>query len=333
MLYSLRYTEIIFLFIGLTKMEPITVSGLSVGELAYKTLQTNIGKIGRIIGIFHQTCHLHTLEDTVISVTRSDVPEGPLNVTTNLDSNRSFIHLGLKLNDTAIFHSMQLRLGKDILCVDLEEPKIWSTSPFSQGLQLSPPEIQRNLAILTDLIQTAQKKIEIKKNFDFKPQFLIHIPAANEKPNSEIFQFLKLKDAIVCQNLNRIHHCTESLVGKGPGLTPMMDDILVGLIAGMIFTAPKFFFLKSRENSILSSILRGSANTTRLSHNFIKAAMQGQINKPVYNLIENVICQSAIDLDKNASTVFNLGATSGYATAYGIIQGVEIGLELNTRQQ
>ncbi|PIU19146.1 MAG: hypothetical protein COT16_00005 [Elusimicrobia bacterium CG08_land_8_20_14_0_20_44_26] len=89
------------------------------------------------------------------------------------------------------------------------------------------------------------------------------------------------------------------LVGLGPGLTPAGDDILVGLLAARALLG------KERDFNIDYS------RTTPLSGHFIKSAMAGKFSDNVIKFIESG------DL-----SILKFGATSGVATALGILEGL-----------
>lgn len=86
-----------------------------------------------------------------------------------------------------------------------------------------------------------------------------------------------------------------TLVGWGPGLTPLGDDILVGYVAGRV--------LAGRRPPPLVS-----AGTTALSRTLLACAARGELPEPAHALLE----------DGDAAPLLAWGATSGKGLLLGL---------------
>ena len=89
-------------------------------------------------------------------------------------------------------------------------------------------------------------------------------PAWNPRPRA------RLKRAP--QSLN----CLERLAGRGPGLTPLGDDILIGYIGAAA--------LAGEDVSALAE--RAAGKTTALSATLLRCAARGELPEPVHALFE-----------------------------------------------
>ena len=85
-----------------------------------------------------------------------------------------------------------------------------------------------------------------------------------------------------------------TLVGWGPGLTPLGDDILVGYVAGRVLAGRRPPFV--------------SAATTALSRTLLACAARGELPEPAHALLE----------DGDATPLLEWGATSGKGLLVGL---------------
>jgi hypothetical protein len=87
----------------------------------------------------------------------------------------------------------------------------------------------------------------------------------------------------------------EALVGWGPGLTPLGDDILIGFVAGRA--------LAGRRVPRVAA-----AGTTALSHTLFACAARGELPEPAHALLE----------DGDPAPLLAFGATSGRGLIVGL---------------
>ena len=110
-----------------------------------------------------------------------------------------------------------------------------------------------------------------------------------------------------------IHNQTpnwESFIGKGPGLTPSHDDMLVG----MMFAASLFPVLQPRVKAMLPDTLNLSYMTTSVSAGYLEQASHGYFSEPLLHLLPD----SSGDFEHRASSLLDHGHYSGADTLLGI---------------
>ena len=90
----------------------------------------------------------------------------------------------------------------------------------------------------------------------------------------------------------------ETLAGRGPGLTPLGDDILVGYIAGAT--------LAGRDASAMAE--SAAARTTALSATLLRLAVHGHLPEAAHRLLE----------DGDLEPLLDFGSTSGRGIALGL---------------
>jgi hypothetical protein len=89
----------------------------------------------------------------------------------------------------------------------------------------------------------------------------------------------------------------EELVGRGPGLTPLGDDVLVGYLAGAALAG-----------AWAPLALACGGRTTALSHTLLRLAARGQLPEAAHHLLER----------GDPGPLLDFGATSGKGIALGL---------------
>lgn len=103
-------------------------------------------------------------------------------------------------------------------------------------------------------------------------------------------------------------------VGRGPGLTPSGDDVLVGLLTGLGGAGAQPAL--DRLGDVLAPLLRG---TTELSRHLLVQARRGQPGRALHEL-GRALCEGppGADLARSLAPVLDTGATSGADACLGL---------------
>jgi hypothetical protein len=106
--------------------------------------------------------------------------------------------------------------------------------------------------------------------------------------------------------------------GRGPGLTPSGDDVLVGVLA--VLTAPGVTARCERVAARLRAALAPTLpTTTEISRALLRQASQGHVSRPVWELTSALLSGSAAATFAQArAAVLSTGATSGGDTCAGL---------------
>ena len=131
-----------------------------------------------------------------------------------------------------------------------------------------------------------------------------------EKNQEDIFS----KDAIdqliyqtICSNLKSKDYV--SLIGFGPGLTPLGDDCLIGYLVGENAL---------RKNTIDQENIYEIAKTktTLISSEFIYQMIHNQISDDIKNLLQQI--QKHQSIQKECEKILNFGHSSGWGILFGL---------------
>lgn len=93
----------------------------------------------------------------------------------------------------------------------------------------------------------------------------------------------------------------ETLPGRGPGLTPLGDDILVGYLAAGALAGAK-------ADSLAIEVDRAARRTTALSRTLLRLAARGNLPEAAHRLLE----------EGDPTPLLHFGATSGKGIALGL---------------
>lgn len=115
-----------------------------------------------------------------------------------------------------------------------------------------------------------------------------------------------------------------NLLGRGQGLTPEGDDVLVGVLAALSLIGPAIADPRAKRMlDALAPIIRVEApfRTTALSASLLRHAAAGEVAAPVATFLGALTGRG--DMAAAAAEIQSMGASSGTATAWGILLTAE----------
>lgn len=107
------------------------------------------------------------------------------------------------------------------------------------------------------------------------------------------------------------------LIGRGKGLTPSGDDMLVGFT--MIRKA--FIGVDAFEKTLEESV--ATRSTTDISRAYYKSFFAGYVSSLFISLIESTESKEQADVFKLIERIGRYGHTSGYDTLFGVYMGLQ----------
>lgn len=125
-----------------------------------------------------------------------------------------------------------------------------------------------------------------------------------------------VKQGLTAPMRTSISHTIDFMIGRGKGLTPSGDDMLVGYLS--VLQA-----LQHPANAMFTAPLRAKVNqqaTTRVSRNYITALLDGYVSADILALLQALTDNiPANELAKRMHTVLTMGHTSGHDTIMGMV--------------
>jgi hypothetical protein len=133
-----------------------------------------------------------------------------------------------------------------------------------------------------------------------------------------------LSEALQSNDAAAVRHAMCGLLGKGEGLTPEGDDILVGLLAGWRLLGPALGIpgAGGMQAAIAPIVLTEAPfRTTALSAALLRHAVAGEVAEPVAIFIQALTGRG--EMEAAARGLETMGNTSGVATARGVLLAAE----------
>jgi hypothetical protein len=127
-----------------------------------------------------------------------------------------------------------------------------------------------------------------------------------------VFAEQRLSPTVVC-------HAATQVVGLGDGLTPSGDDLLVGLLAVVHATGHLETVLPVSEHYCL--LQHVYANTTDLSVEFLRCALEGHFAEPLALLVRALCADTLADWQEYAAVLATVGHSSGIDAMVGVVLG------------
>jgi len=133
-----------------------------------------------------------------------------------------------------------------------------------------------------------------------------------------------LENALESRSAGGILHAARFLLGKGPGLTPDGDDLLMGALAatrllGEAIGNDRTIAMMAGISTPMAQL--AEARTTTFSAALIQAALRGQVGKPAGEFLNALSGRGS--LAPSHLKLIRLSHTSGPALAAGVVLGAK----------
>lgn len=117
----------------------------------------------------------------------------------------------------------------------------------------------------------------------------------------------------------------EGLIGLGPGLTPSMDDVLVGLVLTLDFMHKRHFAVSAGYCFLKEQILKEmQLKTTLVSAEYLKCAARGEYFSILDDVIGGILCaHQRQNLKAFVNRLLSVGSSSGTDMLVGIVLGIK----------
>ncbi len=308
-------------------------SNVMIGTQALTILKRNFR--GKIYSV-HSNCFYCMFIDKQILLIHED--------------NYGVIPFGIAINGLSYFLAeKKLKRGMEVVCHDLNfyVPEMNFTLSLNDQDQLSGKAKEHSHSVSSTVVRS---------NLHYASQFLmdngskaglggliyiidellsdsieVEIKVQNYFCRSCYKQLSCLLVAIAEDDYQNIRNSLNRLIGLGPGLTPSMDDILVGLTCTLWYIRRNLSYIMTGLSSLVELVLiQSNLKTSLISATYLKAAAQGES----FTLIDNVIgaiLNSSLQEDFNISfnQLLAVGSNSGTEMFLGIILAFRLVLKEN----
>jgi hypothetical protein len=115
----------------------------------------------------------------------------------------------------------------------------------------------------------------------------------------------------------------ERLIGRGPGLTPAGDDLVIGFLAGLFSSTGDDRARRSFLESVCQTVAAAAASTADISRAYLTHAAAGWFAEPLVTLVRHIGAGAdRRTIDRATMAALRVGHTSGGAGVFGLLLGL-----------
>lgn len=252
----------------------------------------------QVLHIFDKVCNLRNEADEIISIVQPEVGNGPFALV--VAETRPFPEI-ISLDLPIVIRPGQLQIGQMLL--DLSTATSWQPQVDWQTMRQNRLGWQNKLPEMINLLRIYQQ----------------HIGPETAVVQTRLKMGLtKLLKGIHLQDEAAIQDGTHVLAGLGRGLTPAGDDLLLGVMVGLLATWPRVVCQPLLDLIVQTAVPR----TTTLSAAWLKAAGRGEANE----LWHTFVAQLSVNSDRWQQAflpILETGHSSGADALWGFTAVVE----------
>jgi hypothetical protein len=278
------------------RVAPTVISVLSLGPEAAALRAAPAS--GYILAVLRTAVYLESADGAIIGIVGADAPNGPLTVRV---PDLPTLLIALRDQEGATFHTTPsaLTIAETIHIPWGHNPGCTPTLPSHRAPPAARAAAAHTLSTLLPAHDCGLRIADCGLDDTGDAQFTIQ----------------NLTSKIV------------ALLGRGPGLTPAGDDVLMGLLAALHWQV-RLGALPAAPVAHLSATVRTAAptQTTRLSTRLLAHAAAGILYAPALALGTALLAGDPAAVPAPAHRLFTIGHTSGADLAFGLLLGTRLGL-------
>jgi hypothetical protein len=280
----------------------------SIGHVAHQVLRRTPS--GLVTGVTSRGIYLQPLGDLTLYLTR-DSFRGPLTINIR-DESGGFS--SIQPGEAADFIENTLTFGTSGQVIHLHRPLIWKPSSPPGPIKPIPGEY-------------ASFFHQVQANHPEHPYLpLLEMVTAGEHiqirdiPGIE-HQIIHLLKSLGSANPSAILSGMESILGAGPGLTPLGDDILLGILLAMNRARSQICASGDVIHFYDTLLKAAEENTTTLSWSLLSCAIQGSADERIIRVLDGLTSAREIP-DHDLLSLLDWGSSSGMAVLAGILMAL-----------
>jgi len=277
----------------------------SIGHIAHQALMRQ--PAGFVTGTTSQGIFLQLYEDLTLFLTR-DPFRGPLTINIR-DESGGFA--SIQPEDTAEFAEDTITFSDSGQMIGLDKPLIWKPA--------SPPKLSRqSTAEYTQIVGQVQAITPEHPDLPLLEIVTKGAPGLLRELPRIAPRIRQLAKSMEGNNPSDIISEMKLILGAGPGLTPLGDDILLGILLAVTRTKMQKYILGDAIRINHTVINAAKEKTTRVSWSLLSCAVQGTADERIIRVLDGLIAGREIP-DQDLENLLDWGSSSGMAVLIGIV--------------
>ena len=286
-------------------MSNIKISTPVIGYMANQVIQRAPSAV--VSGTASRGIYLQPTDGLTIYLSLEEF-RGPL--TLNLSGKLDDLSL-VEPGSSAIFHDLNLIFPDYSLQISLEKAQIWQPSHSSRSRNLHSDMLRK--------VYDQARRISGKQPFF---PLLNMVMGGDPSPLPEFPEFgnmiTPIQEEIQTDHPAQLSKLLIDLLGAGPGLTPVGDDFILGILLSINYLGESIFpgnALKEFNKSIVDAARK---KTTKLSFSILTCGTKGSADERLLKVLESLIFGDEIH-DQDLIQMLNWGSSSGIAVLAGML--------------
>ncbi|MEM3061552.1 MAG: DUF2877 domain-containing protein [Candidatus Bathyarchaeia archaeon] len=303
----------------------LVFNATSIGRAAHEKLKRRFE--GRVHSVFRRTFNVFDGEE-FINVARSDVYRNPINIVTSIPASIGITSLGIKEGMNAILEEDKLVIGN--ISIILRNADIWIPKRKVES-PLGIKSVRKNLETARFYLSgKIQGRLSLLLYYleGISTGKVIRITGLIDATRATLGNLCSLVEAIRSRKLNEIPKYVDGAIGLGQGLTPSIDDLLLGFVSASKWLVFSFGGDVELIEEMNRQIIKSTLRTTSLSRQMLKLASLGEVDERVESFYESILTGDELGVESSIDNVLTIGKTSGSDILIGALLGFYCGLNL-----
>lgn len=288
---------------------------------------------GFIHSVYKRAFNIMTSEFKLISVMSCKHSMAPCSLM--LEREENFVALGIEQGMRVIVFEELIDIPQASFAINLMGAQAWDPTPKFDFDKEKESEVAEKIAVIEKFIYEFGRfegiaPLVLKINILKSNEGFVYSQAKYNKYCKFIEKkFLRLIEHLQEDRLKEAAKTAKKIMGFGPGLTPSVDDVIVGIILSYIYFM-RYIDYDDEEISFLSGeVLKAVKDeTTAVSFKMLKFASKGETNEDIRQLLIDIFSSNGKGkLIKSLEKVLTFGASSGTDIICGIYLGCSIMLK------
>lgn len=277
----------------------------SIGHIAHQVFLRKASAF--VSGTSSQGIYLQPMGDLILYLT-PELFRGPLTINMRGKSDSIFIY---KPGNIVRFGDNEIVFKDPNLTINIKSPLIWKPN--------QPPSFQRqSTEQFNKLISKAQ---EIFPDHPYRN--VLEIVEKGKRVPIEGFpgiatRILSLSRALAEDNPFHIFSEMKLTLGSGPGLTPLGDDLVLGILLAIGRTRRQLTWGSDLIRYYHTLISSADEKTTTVSWSILSCAVLGSADERIIRVLDGLIAGREIP-DHDLKSLLEWGSSSGIAVLAGMI--------------
>jgi len=307
MIFKVKSKKLIKYFIGIVMLLAKSVASDLIDTLTSKTVE------GIVHSVFSKVCNIQLDKNSLITLISPMLPNYPSAIKLDIAEDQKLCSIGFKTGIKAVINKDEIKIPEVCISIKLTGAKVWDSSPLFLRSKISEEMLNENIEKIRVLTLKYGQIEGIASILDGDK-------VANHYKDFIINSVKRLAKGISDFDYKEITEASKRLIGLGPGLTPAVDDFLLGILASLYYMG--YYFGNHLENlkKIAGFMIYDlPGRTTFISEIMLRNGMKARFSEPIRDLMLAVIHNTSVQ--DECVNLLSIGGTSGSDCAAGIVFG------------